>query len=106
MAAGGVAGLTAGLSAIPVAGWVAIGVGVIVVAGAVIYQTSQRPKEVGSSDSLPTQGQVTAGVEGAPPVAAGQQGKHVPGHNSYQEGKSTWANGANGVKETQEGWLK
>ena len=56
--------------------------------------------------SLPQQGNVEGDVDGAPPVDAGKQGKHVEGHPNYESGKSTWANGEDGVHETQEGWLK
>ncbi|SFX84413.1 hypothetical protein SAMN04487866_1423 [Thermoactinomyces sp. DSM 45891] len=45
---------------------------------------------------LPSQGNVSAGVEGAPQVSAGQQGKHVPGHPNYKSGKSAWPEGADG----------
>lgn len=44
-------------------------------------------------------------MEGAPPVDAGKQGKHVQGHQNYREGSSTWQNG-NGVHDTQEAWQK
>lgn len=55
--------------------------------------------------SLPNQGLVSE-IPGAPPVDAGKQGKHVPGHNNYNPKKSQWPKGKNGVKETQEAWLK
>lgn len=62
------------------------------------------PPLVGPSGELPNQGTVTGGVEGAPPVDAGKQGKHIPEHNNEEEGKSKWNKGENGVGETQEAW--
>ena len=58
-----------------------------------------------SGDHLPNQGLVDGGVEGAPKVDAGKQGKHVIGHNNEAEGKSKWNKGENGVKETQQAWV-
>ena len=54
-------------------------------------------------ETLPPQGLVDGDPE-APPVDAGKQGKHVPGHNNYQEGKSSWPEGQTGVQQTQEAW--
>jgi len=65
-------------------------------------ERAARP--VAPGETLPNQGKVTGGVDGAPSVDAGKQGKHVPGHNSESEGKSKWDEGENGVKETQEAW--
>ena len=50
--------------------------------------------------SLPNQGPVSE-IPDAPLVDAG---KHVKGHNNYEEGKSTWPEGETGVKQTQEAW--
>ena len=58
----------------------------------------------GPGDPLPQQGTVSGGVEDAPNVDAGKQGKHVPGHNNYNPSKSSWPQGSNGVTETQLGW--
>ncbi|MFC1894383.1 polymorphic toxin type 50 domain-containing protein [Candidatus Dependentiae bacterium] len=56
---------------------------------------------------MPNQGIVDSGqVPGAPPVDAGKQGKHIPGHNNFNPKKSLWPTNENGVKLTQEGWLK
>lgn len=61
---------------------------------------------------LPSQGNVTAGVKGAPNVDAGKQGKHVHGHNNSKENNSSldektyWPEGENGVELTQEAWMK
>ncbi len=58
-------------------------------------------------DKLPNQGLVDSGkVLDAPPVDAGKQGKHVPGHNNCNPGKSQWPEGENGVELTQEAWMK
>ena len=56
-----------------------------------------------ADETLPQQGPVSSDPE-APPVDAGKQGKHVPGHNNYDDSKSSWPKGKNGVKETQEAW--
>lgn len=56
-----------------------------------------------AEETLPQQGLVEGDPE-APPVDAGKQGKHVPGHNNYDEGKSAWPEGQNGVQQTQEAW--
>ena len=58
----------------------------------------------GGSKTLPRQGPVEGNPK-APPVDAGKQGKHVPGHNNYIEGKSSWPVGTTGVQQTQEAWL-
>ena len=56
-------------------------------------------------DTLPNQGEVSDDEHlDSPGVDAGSQGKHVPGHNNEQAGKSKWPEGENGVKETQEAW--
>ena len=62
-------------------------------------------ENTGENNVLPNQGEADGGVEGAPPVDAGKQGKHVPGHNNEVEGKSKWNVGETGVKETQEAWV-
>ena len=61
--------------------------------------------EEASSPVLPKQGSVDGGVEGAPLVDAGKQGKHVIGHNNEVPEKSKWNKGETGVKETQEAWV-
>jgi len=68
-------------------------------------EPKKEPKPIGDNDKLPNQGEVTAGVAGAPPVDAGKQGKHVPGHAVEEEGRSKWEQGENGVRETQEAWV-
>ncbi len=55
------------------------------------------------SQELPNQGDVSE-IPDAPPVDAGKQGKHVPGHNNNDPRKSHWKPGENGVKQTQEAW--
>lgn len=55
---------------------------------------------------LPSQGKVGAGVNGAPKVDAGKQGKHVPGHSNNVSTKSQWSEGKSGVRLTQEAWKK
>lgn len=56
---------------------------------------------------MPSQGLVDRGVEDAPPVDAGKQGKHVKGHpNNTNSEKSDWKEGTNGVEESQRGWLE
>lgn len=52
---------------------------------------------------LPNQGEVSE-IPDAPPVDAGKQGKHIPGHNNNDPTKSQWLEGETGVKQTQEGW--
>ena len=61
-----------------------------------------------NTSDIPSQGTIDGGVEGAPPVDAGKQGKHVPGHPNYNPNgeKSSWKDGTSGIPETQEGWLK
>ncbi|WP_211272294.1 hypothetical protein [Enterococcus rivorum] len=75
-----------------------------------VWQANRRVKEIkDSKEKLPQQGLVTGGVEGAPPVDAGKQGKHQEGHRNNEqslEDKSTWIDGENGVRETQEAWQK
>ena len=56
-----------------------------------------------SEETLPRQGYVE-GDPDAPPVDAGKQGKHVPGHNNHDDSKSSWPEGQNGVSQTQEAW--
>lgn len=70
-----------------------------------ITPPSDEPKEVDDdADSLPQQGKVTA-VPDAPPVDAGNQGKHVIGHhNDNDPTRSKWRKGENGVRQTQEAW--
>jgi hypothetical protein len=69
------------------------------------FNENNSSQQIGNGKKLPNQGTVTGGVEGAPPVDAGKQGKHVPGHNNEVEGKSKWQEGENGVKETQQAWV-
>lgn len=60
---------------------------------------------VKEDEPLPNQGPVSDDDHlDQPPVDAGSQGKHVPGHNNEQQNKSKWPKGKNGVKETQEAW--
>ena len=54
-------------------------------------------------ETLPRQGLVEGNPD-APPVDAGKQGKHVPGHNNHDKNRSSWPKGKNGVKQTQEAW--
>ena len=62
---------------------------------------------VKEDEPLPNQGPVSDDEHlDQPPVDAGSQGKHVPGHNNEQKDKSKWPKGKNGVKETQEAWEK
>lgn len=56
-----------------------------------------------AEETLPPQGSVSEDPE-APPVDAGKQGKHVPGHNNHDPNKSSWPKGKNGVRQTQEAW--
>ncbi|MBC1531084.1 hypothetical protein HCJ07_12065 [Listeria booriae] len=59
------------------------------------------------TDKLPHQGNVDGGVPGAPPVNAGDQGKHVTTHNnSTPDIKTQWPDGENGVALTQKAWLE
>jgi hypothetical protein len=71
----------------------------------VFLNKNNNSQPIGNSEALPGQGAVTGGVEGAPSVDAGKQGKHVPGHNNEVDGKSKWQKGENGVKETQQAWV-
>lgn len=50
---------------------------------------------------------VDGGVENAPLVDAGKQGKHVYDHaNELDPSRAThWPKGENGIVETQQGWL-
>jgi RHS repeat-associated protein len=59
-----------------------------------------------NTSDLPSQGKVDGGVEGAPLVDAGKQGKHVYGHPNSKSNKSHWPEGSTGVRETQEAWEK
>lgn len=43
-------------------------------------------------------------VEGAPPVNAGKQGKHVSGNQNNIPSKLQWKPGKNGINETQDAW--
>ena len=56
-----------------------------------------------TDETLPQQGEVSKDPD-APPVDAGKQGKHVPGHNNYDDSKSPWPEGQTGVSQTQEAW--
>lgn len=53
---------------------------------------------------IPAQGKITGPVPGAPPVDAGQAGKHVSGHNNQVQGAGTWAPDVDIVDETQLAW--
>ncbi len=68
--------------------------------------SKDKVREIQSNnDKLPNQGLVTTGkISNAKPVDAGKQGKHVPGHNNFDPGKSAWPEGENGVELTQEAW--
>ena len=57
-----------------------------------------------NESNLPNQGDVSD-IPDAPPVDAGKQGKHVPGHPNNDSTKSQWGEGETGVQETQEAWL-
>lgn len=60
-----------------------------------------------NTSDIPSQGTVDGGIDGAPKVDAGKQGKHVNGHpNGNDPNKSKWKDGSSGIPETQEGWLK
>ena len=67
---------------------------------AISYSKSSLSKK---EETLPRQGRVSEDPD-APPVDAGKQGKHVPGHNNHDPSKSSWPKGKNGVKQTQEAW--
>ncbi len=70
-----------------------------------IVNSSDEVKVIGDdAKELPNQGSVSGGVEGAPPVDAGSQGKHVSGHKKEIKGRSKWKVGENGVRPTQEAW--
>jgi len=69
--------------------------------------SGKEPKKVAENGPFPQQGKVTAGVDGAPPVLAGDQGKHIVGHQGAKDPNRTfWPAGENGVKSTQEAFLK
>ena len=55
-----------------------------------------------NTSDIPSQGVVDGGIEGAPKIDAGKQGKHVKGHPNYNNKKSTWKQGS-GLPETQLG---
>ena len=76
-----------------------------VAAAVAVYQQQQTLDilKVEGTD-LPNQGEVNGDVKDAPPVDAGKQGKHVPGHNNNDSSKSQWPEGETGVNETQEAW--
>ena len=59
---------------------------------------------IANTSDIPSQGEIDGGVEGAPPVDAGKQGKHVPGHPNSVPEKSQWKKGTSGIPETQQGW--
>ncbi|MBQ1216724.1 MAG: hypothetical protein IIX85_02050, partial [Clostridia bacterium] len=76
----------------------------VYVGGVVILWAIAFAKTIEAGEKLPNQGEVSA-VPDAPPVDAGKQGKHVPGHNNDKDPtKSKWNDGENGVKATQEAW--
>ena len=62
-----------------------------------------RIKNTGQEETLPNQGEISVDPT-APPVDAGKQGKHVPGHSNFDPDKSSWPEGKNGVEQTQEAW--
>ena len=70
--------------------------------GVVLAEAEDDDTET-ENKKLPNQGDVSE-IEDAPPVDAGKQGKHVPGHNNNNPKKSQWNPGETGVKETQEAW--
>ena len=109
-----------GTTAIEVVGIILIGVIVVIgciatahcVATAVTSMVDLLLQKISSAranarlttqSTLPQQGLVEGDPE-APPVDAGKQGKHVPGHNNYDKGKSSWPEGQTGVEQTQEAW--
>jgi len=62
------------------------------------------PDAPSTDGKLPNQGEVSE-IPDAPPVNAGKQGQHVPGHNNDNDPKkSKWKPGENGVRQTQEAW--
>ncbi len=63
-------------------------------------------KGTGDSSKLPSQGTIDSGVNGAPKVDTGKQGKHVPGHGNNVSTKLQWPESQNGVQLTQEAWMK
>ena len=70
--------------------------------GETIPEPTPNPDDAPPSN-LPHQGEVSE-IPDAPPVDAGSQGKHVPGHNNNDPKRSQWKVGENGVKQTQEAW--
>lgn len=97
-------------------GTVAIGLGILALAhcitsaavsliNALTTTTASLAKAApdATEETLPRQGSVTQDPD-APPVDAGKQGKHVPGHNNYDPKKSSWPEGQTGVQQTQEAW--
>ncbi len=70
-----------------------------------VFPLPTIPSTIFSSTNLPNQGVVKGNVPGAPPIDAGKQGKHVPGHNNNNPSKSQWQAGNDGVDLTQKGWL-
>lgn len=59
-----------------------------------------------NKSDIPSQGTVSKDPD-APPVNAGQQGKHVKGHpNDTDPGRSKFADGVDHVAETQNAWKK
>ncbi|WP_372999473.1 hypothetical protein [Lutispora sp.] len=70
----------------------------------VFFANDATSSDEKSTAKLPNQGTVNGNVEGAPPVDAGKQGKHVQGHPNNVSSKSQWKSGETGVNETQEAW--
>lgn len=78
--------------------------GVVYVESTIDNAESETSKEkTTDAPTLPNQGEVSE-IPDAPPVDAGKQGKHVPGHNNNNPNKTQWNQGETGVKETQEAW--
>ncbi|MBC7765405.1 MAG: hypothetical protein H7Y41_02885 [Hyphomonadaceae bacterium] len=97
--------LSAG-SAVPIAGWTFAG-GKLAGKGFKIVKKVEKAEEViegASKAKLPNQGTIKGNVDGAPPVDAGKQGKHVSGHNNNNPSKSQWPQGQDGVDLTQGAW--
>ena len=89
-----------------VLGLLAIGETIVLAEAVVdwVQEATDTAPDAPQTGGLPNQGTVSEDPE-APPVDAGKQGKHVPGHNNNTNpDKSTWRPGENGVKETQEAW--
>jgi len=78
--------------------------------GALDPHTINQPKKRGwsrkNTSDIPDSGLVKGPVSGAPPVNAGQQGKHVSGHPNHTDPrKSVWGPNVDHVAETQNAWV-